>query len=65
MKTKRTVTVTHHGDVYRQRTGRESEKSAIRLAGKWLRDAGFQPGYQVTVSVSHGEIKITMEDQSR
>ncbi len=63
MKTKRTATVRHHGDTYRQRTGKESEKSAIRLAGKWLLEAGFRPGYRVTVNVSHGEIRITTGDR--
>ena len=30
----------------------------LRMGGKWLRDAGFEYGQQVTVKVSHGQLII-------
>lgn len=32
---------------------------ALRLAGEWLRNAGFVPGDVVAVEVTHGRLVIT------
>ena len=37
-------------------------KSLIRLKGRWLREAGFEPGYTVTVRVAPGEITLFVAD---
>lgn len=44
---------------YSPRPCGESVYSRIRLKGKWLEDAGFEPDDRVTVSViNNGEIQI-------
>lgn len=34
---------------------------ALRLQGKWLQDAGFEPGQQVNVVVEQGRLVISPE----
>ena len=55
----RRLTVTPYGDFWRDRI-----KSRIRLEGKWLREAGFEPGYKVTVRVTPGEITLFVEKET-
>jgi len=52
----RYLTIQPYGDFWRNRI-----KSRIRLEGKWLREAGFEPGYKVTVRVTSGEITLFVE----
>ncbi|WP_087131074.1 SymE family type I addiction module toxin [Caballeronia pedi] len=33
----------------------------MRLAGRWLEQAGFAPGQRVKVNVEHGRLVITAE----
>jgi hypothetical protein len=35
-----------------------SDKACIRLQGKWLRDAGFIPRWQVRVTVTEGKLVL-------
>jgi hypothetical protein len=48
------------GDFWR---GKVSPK--IRLSGQWLEQAGFKPGYRVTVEISHpGTLTLRFVDQT-
>lgn len=38
--------------------GYGSKKSCIRLQGKWLREAGFIPRWQVKVTVMEGKLVL-------
>ncbi len=43
----------------------QNPKSLIRLKGKWLREAGFEPGYTVTIRVTPGEIVLSIIDEEQ
>lgn len=45
--------------------GYGSKKSYIRLQGKWLREAGFIPRWQVKVTVMEGKLVLEPVDPSR
>ena len=57
----RQLTVQHYGDHHKQRNGGQSPMSKISLMGNWLHEAGFKPGYTVTVVVSQGILNIAIE----
>ena len=50
---KRKLKVEHRGDFARRKT-----YPLIRLRGKWLRQAGFQPDSYVTLTIEQGKIVI-------
>jgi toxic protein SymE len=33
----------------------------MKLAGRWIEDAGFAPGQRVRIAVEHGQLTITAE----
>ena len=49
----RKLKVEHRGDFARRKT-----YPLIRLRGKWLRQAGFQPDSYVTLTIEQGKIVI-------
>lgn len=56
----RTLKIKSFGDFWKQARGLMARKSALLLAGKWLYDAGFQPGTEVKVMVQPGRIVIEL-----
>jgi len=44
-----------------QDSGPHREKLAIRLEGKWLKEAGFRKGMKVKVSAGDGAIQIEQQ----
>ena len=64
MKQGRSLKVCETGDGYDiQHGGKRNSVPMIRLRGKWLRQAGFSAGRDVTVIVEHGRlVLLTTED---
>jgi hypothetical protein len=53
------------GRTYQGNSLASSRVPFIRLAGRWLVEAGFSEGDQVQVSVARGEIRLRRQDKSR
>lgn len=59
-KTTRSLAIEARGNGFR-----EQPKPGIRLTGKWLQAAGFQPGQRCTVRfVADGVIELTASTQN-
>ena len=64
MHYKRFLTIYERGDRYAIRhSGEQCSIPAIRLRGKWLREAGFLAGQKVSVIVEHGRLTILVDDE--
>ena len=64
MKQDRSLKVCETGDGYDiHHGGKRNSVPMIRLRGKWLRQAGFSAGQDVTIIVEHGRLVLqTTED---
>jgi hypothetical protein len=52
------------GRTYQGRFSAQSPVPFIRMAGRWLTDAGFLEGDVLQVSVAQGEIRLTRTGKS-
>ena len=53
------VAAQHRENLYRGRVTSTSVVPCLRLAGKWLEQAGFRSGQAVSVLVENGRLVIT------
>ena len=59
----RSLKILEQGDGYAIRhSGPGHSVPLIRLRGKWLKEAGFTAGQQVSVRVEHGRLTIVASD---
>ena len=63
MPDERSLKIHEQGDAYAiQQRGHECSVPMIRLQGKWLREAGFVAGGDVTVVVRHGRLTLLVRE---
>lgn len=56
----RLIKVESFGDHIKDRRGGRRRKSRIRLKGRWLRDAGFNPGDYAVIDVDRARRRIVI-----
>jgi hypothetical protein len=60
---KKILTVRETADFYKVAVGTAKSLPGIRFGGAWLREAGFEAGKRVSLTVQDGQIVIKVEEE--